>query len=121
MEKLTYAYIRKNFNIDKESIEIEDRNRLGEINVEFDDLLKVSELTSIFNNRLKDFPQDAYIQSFPYGYDGAETIEVFQKYKRFETETETIKRLIKQVTLERKQQKEYENALRVVENGISQK
>ncbi len=119
MERLTHTYIRKSFDISKECIEIEDIKRLGEINVEFDDLLKISELAVIFTNRLKDFPEDAYIQSFPYGYDGGETIEVFQKYKRLETETETIKRLIVLERKKRKKLKEYEKALAVVENGIS--
>ena len=119
MERLTHQYIRDNFNVIKECIIIEDTRKLGEINTEFNDYLKVSEIGKIFEDRLKDYPSDAYIQSFPFGYDGGETIEVFQKFKRKETETETIKRLIKMVKEQRKKKTEYEKALQVVENGIS--
>lgn len=119
MERLTHPYIRENFDIKKECIVIEDTRKLGEINTEFNNHLKVSELGKIFEDRLKDYPEDAYIQSFPYGYDGGESIEVFQKFNRKETESETIKRLIKMVKEQRKKQVEYEKAIQVVENGIS--
>ncbi|MEA3452138.1 MAG: hypothetical protein U9Q83_09595 [Bacteroidota bacterium] len=119
MEHITYKYIRGNFDIVKEAISIDYRKQLGEINVEFVDGLEIKDLSTIFSKRLEDFPQDAYIQSIPYGYDGGETIEVFQKFNRKETETETIKRLIKMVKEQRKKQAEYEKALKVVEIGIS--
>jgi len=119
MERLTHQYIRENFNVIKECIIIKDTRRLGEINTEFKDYLKVSEIGRIFEDRLKDYPSDAYIQSFPLGYDGGATIEVFQKFKRNETESETIKRLIKMVKDQRTKQKVYEKALQTVENGIS--
>lgn len=119
MERLTHPYIRANFNITKECIIIKDRRKLGEISTDFNDNLKVSELGKIFEDRLKGYPSDAFIQSFPYGYDGAETIEVFQYFNRNETESETIKRLIKMVKEQRAKQNVYEKALQTVENGSS--
>jgi len=119
MERLTYPYIRKNFNITKECIVIEDRRKLGEISTDFNDNLKVLELGKIFEDRLKEYPSDAFIRSFPYGYDCAETIEVFQYFNRNETESETIKRLIKMVKEQRAKQNVYEKALQTVGNGIS--
>lgn len=121
MERLTHKYIRKNYDISKESIEVEDRRVLGTVDVEFPDGTKISELCNILSERLKDYPTDAFIMSFPYGYDGAETIEVFQTYNRKESEGETIGRLIKDISTQRKIQKKYDKALEIVNNGGSQK
>lgn len=116
MDKLTHKYIRDNFKIQEECQMVLDKKWIGEIDISFNDGLKISELADVFSDKLKEFPSEAYVMSFPYGYDGAETVEVWLDFEREETESETIRRLVQIEKQKRKKQKEYEKALKVVEN-----
>ena len=106
---ITNAYIKDNFNIVEEAETVTYKERVGELNFDFENT-ELGDVLMQITDELKNFPDDAFVKTEYYGYDGGADHIVYVTRTRLETESETIERLKKVERATRKEAKKIQAA-----------
>lgn len=109
--RITTGYIREKYNIDNEAIDVPYRKPLGQIYFDFN-RTPLSEVVSIIEEQLKEFPKDAYIEADD--FHSFTEYEIFIETTRKEKPEETIDRLKKMEKDSLKKEKAIEDARKLL-------
>lgn len=86
-------FVRNVFSVDVDKVQVQDKKYLGDLEPSVENGMNIEEYKIEVLNCLTEYPRDAFLESYAYGYDGAETIQVFQHLKREETDREFYNRI----------------------------